>query len=399
MTEFSPRAACYKCFKPARTCVCAGVPRVDNRTTVLVLQHPRERLHSLGTARFARLGLANVHVEVAYDAGSRDARRPPWVPDGAALLYPAPGARDIAELAPHERPRHLVVLDGTWHTARTLYRDKLWLHDLPHVRLNPAAPSRYRIRREPSLDYVSTLEAIVEALQLLEPETRGFDDLLAAFDRMIDVQVEYIRKGESRPRAMDRRPKAWRKLPRALVEDFDRLIVSYAESSRPDPRSPRELVQWTAVELATNRTFERLIRPHFGMPKPVHLAHMELTEQAFDDAVDLPTFCREWEAFIGNTNSALVAAWNQSSLDLLAQATGAPASRASLKSAHRNVHGGGTGSLDEALAEMGLDPAPHTFRGRAAKRNARAVAMARHLHSLASDTSVFPAHPGPSDAR
>lgn len=378
------RAACYTCFKPARTCVCSSVPRVDNRTTVLVLQHPRERLHSLGTARFARLGLERVHVEIAYDAGTEDSVRPPWVPEGAALLYPAPGARDLSELAPAERPEHLVVIDGTWHTARTLYRDKTWLHALPHVRLNPAAPSRYRIRREPSLDYVSTLEAIVEALRLLEPETLGFDELIAAFDRMIDVQVEFIREGESRPRAMDRRPKAWRKLPRALVEDFGRLVVTYAESSRDDPRGPRELVQWTAVELSTNRTFERLIRPSFGLPKPVHLAHMELTERAFDEAVDLAGFCREWESFIGNTNAALIAAWNQSSLDLLAQATGAPASRASLKSAHRNVHGGGAGSLDEALASVGIDPAPHTFRGRAAKRNARAVAMARHLNSLAT---------------
>jgi len=380
----SERAACYVCFKPARTCVCSSVPRVDNRTTVLVLQHPRERLHSLGTARFARLGLSRVHVEVAYDAGTRDDARPPWVPDGAALLYPAPGARDLSELDPSERPQHLVVIDGTWHTARTLYRDKTWLHGLPHVRLNPASPSRYRIRREPSADYVSTLEAIVEALRLIEPETRGFDELIAAFDRMIDVQVEFIRAGESRPRAMDRRPKAWRKLPRALVEDFHRLVVAYAESSRADPRGPRELVQWTAVELATGRTFERLIRPSFGLPKPVHLAHMELTEQSFDDALDLGAFCREWEAFIGNTNAALVAAWNQSSLDLLARATGAPESRASLKSAHRNVHGGGSGSLDEALAGAGIDPAPHTFRGRAAKRNARAVAMARYLNSLAT---------------
>lgn len=356
---------------------------MDNRTTVLVLQHPRERLHSLGTARFVRLGLANAHVEVAYDAGVRDGERPPWVPDGAALLYPAPGAKDLAELTPDERPRHLVVIDGTWHTARTLYRDKTWLHALPHVRLNPASPSRYRIRREPSLDYVSTLEAIVEALRLLEPDTAGLEALLAAFDRMIDVQIEFIRAGESRPRAMDRRPKAWRKLPRALVEDFGRLVVAYAESSRADPRSPRELVQWTAVELATGRTFERLVRPRFGLPKAVHLAHMELTERAFDDAVDMPTFCRDWESFVGNLNSILIAAWNQSSLDLLADATGAPASRASLKSAHRNVHGGGIGSLDDALARAGLDPAPHTFHGRAAKRNARAVAMARYLNSLA----------------
>ena len=49
---------CYECHKPRGLCVCGNIPRVDNRTSILVLQHPRERLHPIGTARFVRLGLA-----------------------------------------------------------------------------------------------------------------------------------------------------------------------------------------------------------------------------------------------------------------------------------------------------------------------------------------------------
>ena len=35
------------------------------------------------------------------------------VPAGAALLYPAATARPLTALTPAERPRHLVVLDGS----------------------------------------------------------------------------------------------------------------------------------------------------------------------------------------------------------------------------------------------------------------------------------------------
>jgi hypothetical protein len=67
---------------------------------------------------------------------------------------------------------------------------------------------------------------------------------------------------------------------------------------------------------------------------------------------------------------------------LLAKELNASASRVSLKSAYRNLRGGGSGSLDEVVAHEGLNPAPLAFRGRAAIRGARAVAIARHLNAL-----------------
>ncbi len=352
MLEFAHRAVCYECHKPKTLCVCSRVSRVDNRTNIIVVQHPRERLHPIGTARFAKLGLARVRVEVAWDAGARDESRPPWVPENAALLYPSPDARDLAELSENERPAHLVVLDGTWHTARTLFRDKTWLHSLPRYRLSPSAPSRYRIRREPRREFVSTLEAIVEALRVLEPETRGFDALLEAFDEMIDAQLVFIRRGTGAPRAREKRPLAWRKIPRALVEDFERLVVVYAEFARPHPRGARSLVQLAAVAPSTSATFERLLVTEPGPPTAAHLAHMQLPAEAFEHAVLPESFRKDWKRFLeALPQPPLLAAWNQSTLDLLAVETESKLSWVSLKSAYRNTHGAGTGSLDEISVE------------------------------------------------
>jgi DTW domain-containing protein len=382
--ETTPRAVCYDCHKPQLLCICARVPRVDNRTHVVVVQHPRERLHPIGTARFAKLGLSRVRVEVAWNAGEREAERPAWVPEGAVLLYPSPTSRDLSELPPGERPSHLVVIDGTWHTARTLYRDKAWLRSLPQVRFSPAAPSRYRIRREPSLDYVSTLEAIVEALRVLEPETEGLDALLAAFDHMIDEQLVFIRRGQGATRSCERRPREWRRTPKALIEDFARLVVTYAESSRPHPRGPRSIVQFAAVALTTGAVFERFLLPESGVPGSAHLSHMSLSASDFDGAVSREAFQAAWAEFLSHAGAdPLVSAWNQSTLDLLAAELGGEASRVSLKSAYRNVRGGGSGSLEDVAALEGLAPAPFGFRGRAGMRMGRAIAVARHLNTLA----------------
>ena len=79
-----------------------------------------------------------------------------------------------------------------WAHAHSLYRDNAWLRDLPHYELTPTEPSRYRLRREPEFQCISTLESIIGALAIIEPETEGLSDLLGVFDSMIDDQIRYM---------------------------------------------------------------------------------------------------------------------------------------------------------------------------------------------------------------
>jgi DTW domain-containing protein YfiP len=371
--------------------VCARVPRVDNRTSVLVLQHPRERLHPIGTARFAQLGLCNARIEVAWNAGQHEARAPAWVPEGTALLYPTPHARDLRELPPHERPRHLLVLDGTWHTARTLYRDKAWLAGLPHVRFTPLAPSNYRLRREPTRDHVSTIEAIVEALRVLEPETRGLEQLLSAFDAMIDAQLAHARQSRGPRRSLKRRPLAQRHIPEALISGLSRIVVVCAESNRAGLQAPRELVQVSAEQLGDGRLEQWHLLPDGGLPNALVLSHMRLSPDDFSAALDTAAFRARWAAFLALQARPIVAAWNQSTLDLLAAAGAALPATLVLKSAYRGRCGARHASLDDVVAAEGLAPAPRALRGRAAQRIAAAVAVARYLHALQAEPSARPA--------
>jgi DTW domain-containing protein YfiP len=365
---------------------------VNNRTSVLVLQHPRERLHPIGTARLARLGLRNVRVEVAWNANQREEQPPAWLPKGAALLYPAKDARDLRELAPHEQPRHLVVIDGTWNTAHTLYRDKAWLHALPHYRFLPSAPGRYRIRREPQADYVSTIEAIVEALQILEPETQGLQALLGAFDAMIDYQLAHIARGAGGGRTrLRRRAATERRIPRSLIETFARLIVVYGESSRPGAGQKPELVYFAAVALASHAHFERIMLPASGMPDAQHMTHMGLSAAHFQTALSRGEFCEQWAGFLASCGfKPLLAAWNQRTLDLLAATTDTPPSRVSIKAAYRSVYGNDAHGLDEVVIQRGLHPLPNALHGRAARRLAGAVAVTRFLHARALGSAQEP---------
>lgn len=90
-----------------------------------------------------------------------------------------------------------LILDGTWTHARKLYDAQRWLHELPHLRLKLAEPSRYRLRREPRPDYVATLEAIVAVLRIVESRLHGLHGLLASFAAMIDRQAAYTGAGST----------------------------------------------------------------------------------------------------------------------------------------------------------------------------------------------------------
>jgi DTW domain-containing protein YfiP len=162
---------------------------VRTRVPVIVVQHPRERRHPFGTVRLAQLGLADVQVtQAARDADGRTTC-PPCAPEGAVLLYPRAGATDVRDL-PH-LPTALVAVDGTWSTARKVIRDNPWLRALPAVTITPPRRGQYRIRLAPDpARQLSTIEAIVFALREFEPDPTGVDRLLAAFDAMIDAQID-----------------------------------------------------------------------------------------------------------------------------------------------------------------------------------------------------------------
>jgi hypothetical protein len=277
----------------------------------------------------------------------------------------------------------LVILDGTWHTARTLFRDKTWLRAMPQYRFDPLVPSRYRIRREPAAHCVSSIEAIVAALSVLEPETNGLTSLLDAFDAMIDDQLAYVRAPTTAPRKLGKkRPLELRRLPRALAEDFSRLVVVYGESTRPCPSEPRALVQWTAVAVDTEASFERLIRSPLGLPPREHLVHMRLMESDFSRAVDTQTFRRDWLEFLdGCGERRIVAAWNQSTLDLLASTVASTSftSRIALKGAYRSFRGAGSGNLDDVVTREKISTAARHFGGRAAVRMANLLAIVRRI--------------------
>ena len=184
------RVHCARCLRPENHCLCTLIPHLDSRTRVLILQHPSEVNHALNTARFAALGLSNAKLRVGevFDDLNLLLNPPGYQ---ARLLFPADDAQPLmaySTVMEASDPLLLVVPDGTWKKARKLLHLNPLLAALPRVTLAQAAPSRYRLRKAPGPGALSTVEAIVQALQTLEaPQT--FEALLRPFEALIEGQI------------------------------------------------------------------------------------------------------------------------------------------------------------------------------------------------------------------
>ncbi|AIC18711.1 MULTISPECIES: tRNA-uridine aminocarboxypropyltransferase [Pseudomonas] len=183
------RTQCPRCLRPKTHCLCPLIPRLDSRTRILLLQHPSEVNHALNTARLAALGLNNAELIVGevFDDLPKLLNCPGYQ---ARLLFPAEDAQPLQAYSstPDAQPLLLVVPDGTWRKARKLLHLNPLLAALPRVTLAAGAVSRYRLRKAPGPGALSTIEAIVQALQTLEAPT-SFEPLLKPFEALIDGQI------------------------------------------------------------------------------------------------------------------------------------------------------------------------------------------------------------------
>jgi len=196
---------CPTCLKPRALCVCETVVPVDNRIAILVLQHPQEQDKTLGTARLAVHSLKNAvfKIGLSWPSLSKALGRPAeprrWAVVYLGAIRPAdfPPGREIAVFDKKGKPvagqeealseiDGVVLLDGTWSQAKTLWWRNPWVLKAKRIALKPKQPSLYgKLRREPRREGLSTLESAALVLSRLEGRPEIEKTLISTFRRML----------------------------------------------------------------------------------------------------------------------------------------------------------------------------------------------------------------------
>lgn len=151
----------------------------------------------MGTARILTLSLPNSYYFEGEDF-SQHSELNQLICDPQVrhfVLYPGEGSVEAqASMSHSEEKIRVILLDGTWKKAFKMWQLSTNLHDLPLLRLPSELKGNYRIRKAPSDNALSTVEAGYYILSILQPE-QDFSPLIDAFEKMIQFQIDQMPAG------------------------------------------------------------------------------------------------------------------------------------------------------------------------------------------------------------
>ncbi|OCQ22870.1 DTW domain-containing protein [Pseudoalteromonas luteoviolacea] len=186
------RSTCKICHFSVKTCVCAHISEViDNKTHIVVLQHPTEVSTAKNTVRLLNLQLENIHVFVGekpehFQEAQSIAKR-----NHCALLYPGERSQDVEKINSEQTLiDYLFVLDGTWKKAHKLAMLNPWLDELPQISFSKIPENQYTIRKAEQKYSLSTLEACAYFLKVYE--SMDPQPLYKLLQGMISEQTKFM---------------------------------------------------------------------------------------------------------------------------------------------------------------------------------------------------------------
>ena len=197
---------CGGCGLKPESCMCAELPRVRLATPLFVVQHVKEQPKPTNTVRLLQTMLEGTRVlpygmrEPAFDPSPLAEQDVEWM-----LLSPRDDARELAPPQPGDRRRGFVLLDGTWSQCSRMARRVPVVRDLPCVALPAGPASIWSVRRQHDERNMSTFEAAVRALAMVEGE-QAVQPLHDGFARVI-AQLLYLKGRLSSPEV----PSAWQR--------------------------------------------------------------------------------------------------------------------------------------------------------------------------------------------
>ena len=178
------RIKCQNCNKVQVACYCHSIHEFQNSKKIIILKHPSEENHPLGTANMAKLTFDNIEIIVGEDFSKNLKLKELIINTKCALFKPESSAQPY-ELT-HSSFETLFFIDGTWKKANKIFFLNPFLQQLPLVTFQKDYKSIYRLRKEPKENYLSTFETIVKSFEI--SENRDLQHLLEPLELVQNFQ-------------------------------------------------------------------------------------------------------------------------------------------------------------------------------------------------------------------
>lgn len=181
-------------------CLCPFLPAnaIDTKSSVFLLQHPREEKRRVRTDYIVKCCLSKEKCFILKGKRFSPKRYPELEAicssPNTIILYPGPKAveiTDVPELADGAEGYNVIVIDGTWSQARGIFFANPMLQKPLQVQLSNVGPSEFVIRTQPTFQSLSTVESVAIALSALEKQPSIRETMVAALRELCGQQMGY----------------------------------------------------------------------------------------------------------------------------------------------------------------------------------------------------------------
>lgn len=201
-TKSEFRAYCAKCRSASINCYCAHLMPFASMPEFIFLMHYKEEKKKVASGRISHRSLRNSHLFVGENFSNHEGLNdllgdPKYSP---AILRLHDDSQDLQEwktetmMAEQKRIPLLIVLDGTWRWANSIFKKSKNLHSLPCIRIQPSLRSRFLVRRQPHGNCLATIEAVLFVLEQFSPDSFKVEraQMQKIFDDMNKRYLEFI---------------------------------------------------------------------------------------------------------------------------------------------------------------------------------------------------------------
>lgn len=182
------REYCPQCDKAIQACFCHKLNKFTIDSQIIILQHPTEKGHPLGTAKIAELSLDKCKIIEGEDFSNNKQLNSILQNKNCCLVFPKLENPKDQERFSFQDIQTYIVIDGTWKKAKKILFLNPQLEQLPRLSIQSYQKSNYILRKEPKENYLSTLEATIEVLKIVE--NKDTTSMLEILKFIQDFQIE-----------------------------------------------------------------------------------------------------------------------------------------------------------------------------------------------------------------
>ncbi|XP_059825609.1 tRNA-uridine aminocarboxypropyltransferase 2 isoform X1 [Hypanus sabinus] len=193
------RPTCSRCSRPQKVCLCPFLPvhPLNVSTCLYIVQHPAEESRVLRTVPLLAACLPADKCKVFIGRRFNEDRHPELAAVcqsiSTLVLYPGPEANNLEELEldPSLSPYNIIIIDGTWSQAKTMFYGNALFRLPKQVQLKTSLSSQYIIRTQPNNTCLSTLECAAFALSIVEKDHYIHEVILRPLQALCSFQLQH----------------------------------------------------------------------------------------------------------------------------------------------------------------------------------------------------------------